>query len=76
MDKKFYEEIAKKCLDSGVQLHYLVRDIRFVVAHEAMIRSGGHLEKAAKSVGVDKATLSSYLGVGSRDWNEEYGDEI
>lgn len=75
MEKEFYEEVAKRCLDSGTPIHYLVRDIREAVAHEAMIRSGGILNEASRSVGVEKATFSSYLGMGSREWNEKNGDK-
>lgn len=75
MEKEFYEEIAKRCLDSGTPIHYLVRGIRAAVAHEAMIRSGGILIEASRSVGVAKETFSSYLGMRSREWNGKCGDE-
>lgn len=73
MDKEFYEEIAKRCLDSGTSLHYLVRDIKSAVAHEAMLRSEGYLKGASIDAGISRVSLGRYLGMGSREWKKRYG---
>lgn len=72
MDEKV-KEIAKEFINSEVDFRRFIRDLQSQIAHEAMIKANGNMSKAVKLLGgIQRETMSIYLGMRSNTWNKKY----
>ena len=70
------EQTAKAFINSGFNFRIFIRDLQAQIAHEAMIKTDGNMTKAVELLGgIQRETMSNYLGMRSEAWNRKYRPE-
>lgn len=70
------EQTAKAFINSGLNFRIFIRDLQTQIAHEAMIKTDGNMTKAVELLGgIQRETMSNYLGMRSEAWNRKYRPE-